>query len=194
MIKIPQPAIAVNSLNAPGQAYSMWSRYDVGESFDPSYIMNRILSMIATAPEGRIRALVLNCHGFTNIRGEYGYGIELGTGIDILNVGCFKILSGKIDLIVITACGTSRISASSTSGGDGDGHYFTSTIARLTRAKVVACTEMQVHDPSGIPPYHIDEFEGLVTVYNENGQLVNQIRHPSTYYLENLVESGMHYN
>lgn len=192
MIRIPQPALALNSHNVPPPNYRMWNTGIVDEHKSPLEIITWIRSIASSAPGGVLRAVILNAHGFA-INGQLGYGISLGTGIDYRHVDLFSQLQGKVEKIYITACGAGHISSTHTPGGAGDGHYFLSSIARNAQAIVIASTELQ-GAPSSIPRYHIDNFEGLMVVYDHLGHFAGSARYrsmwpnpnnPSTYYGEN---------
>ena len=177
MIYVNQPSLALNSHDVPPPNIRMWNTGIVPATKTPQEIMNWINMVASSAPNRRLEAVVLNCHGFSH-DGQLGYGLSIGTGINYMNANCFEQIRGKTPLIYITACGASRISTTSRPGGYGDGHYLISSIARYARAVVVAGTESQIPALS-IPVNHIDSFEGLVTIYNPDGHLTNTIRHPS---------------
>lgn len=177
MISIPQPALALNAHNVPPPIIRMWNTGIVQSTKTPLEIMNWICQIAASAPNGKLRALILNCHGYS-VNGELGYGLSIGTGIDYRSVELFNLIKEKVGVIYITACGAGRIATSHTPGAAGDGHYFLSSIARNSRAMVIASTELQASPPS-IPVNHIDNFEGLMVVYNRHGQLTNSTRYRS---------------
>lgn len=179
MIAIPQPSIALISSEALDAPYRMWARYVADISRSPADILSSVATLISGTSAGRIKVLVIACHGRA-INGQMGYGLALGTGINNTNTSCFNILRGKVDVIITVACGAAHIASGHVPGGFGDGHALMSSIARISGAKVIASTELQVGSRY-LPANYIDNMEGLVTVYNEHGHLVNQIRNPSTY-------------
>lgn len=179
MIEIPQPALALNSHDVPQPILRMWNFGVVPASNSPVTIMGWIQHVAASAPNRRLKSLVLNCHGIGR-SGQLGYGLSIGTGINHANVHSFNLINGLVETIYITACGASHIARGATPGGSGDGHYLISSIAREAGAMVVAATELQLPAPA-IPTNFIDSYEGLVTIYNKFGHLISTVRSPSTY-------------
>jgi hypothetical protein len=148
----------------------MWNTWEVPANDNPDHILGWTANVADGAPGGRLRAVVINCHGFynnTTRHGTGGFGLKLGTGILRADTPKFSKLNGKVDMIWITACGTARISIPG-AAGDGDGNLFCSEIARRSGAYVYAATTLQYHDIF-LGTNRIDDYEGLVLRYNPQG-------------------------
>lgn len=172
-IKVEQPAMALNSSDVPGAKYEMWNTWEVTPEHDVDHLTGWIAKVAAAAPGGRLRMVILNCHGFYNTTkrsGTGGYGLSMGTGIRKADLSKFSALKGLVDNIWITACGAARISPADWTG-NGDGNVFCSEMAKQSGAYVVAATTHQDGD-SVLPKNHIDNFEGLVLKYGPMGNVV----------------------
>lgn len=170
MIKIEQPSMALNSHDVPGAGYRMWNTWNVPANDNPDHILGWCATVGSSAPGGYLRCLIINCHGFynnTSRSGTGGFGLKMGTGILRTHTGNFSLLRGKVANIIITACGTARITNPGTTG-NGDGNLFCSEIARAAGAYVIAATTHQVGD-FWLPKNYIDDWEGLVLRYNPAG-------------------------
>lgn len=160
--------MALNSDDVPGAGYRMWNTWEVPASDNPDHILGWCAQVASGAPGGFLKFLIINCHGFynnTSRSGTGGFGLKIGTGIRLADVGKFSVLRGKVANIWITACGTARIT---TPGSNGDGNLFCSGIAKAAGAYVVASTTHQVGD-IWLPAGYIDDFEGLTLRYNPQG-------------------------
>jgi hypothetical protein len=167
MITIPQPAMVLNAENVPGPDYKMWNTRKVTKDTDPKGLMTNVASVAKAADGGRLKALVINCHGYSREK-KGGYGLSLGTGITRANVHpLFTTLSGLVDDIWLVACQAATISEP---GGDGDGNLFCCAMAKAAGANVYASTAKQT---TGLWPYipygKIDGFEGKVYKYKSDG-------------------------
>jgi hypothetical protein len=185
MIDIPQPAMAWNAVDVPGPDYKMWNTMQVDKSLTPQHVIESTASVARGAPDGKLKALVINCHGFyadigcnadgTSCKKGGGFGLSIGKGgILRKDVQLFGILNPKdgtplIDDIYIVACGIAQISIPGTSG-DGDGNLFCCAIAKASGANVYASTAKQ---STGwwlsIPYGKIDGFEGKVYMWKPDG-------------------------
>ncbi|RJF89053.1 hypothetical protein D3874_20450 [Oleomonas cavernae] len=167
MITIPQPAMVLNAENVPGPDYKMWNTRKVTKDTDPKWLMINVASVARSATNGKLLALVINCHG--KAKGDNGgYGLSLGTGIKRGNVEpLFSTLKGLVDDIWLVACQAARISEP---GGDGDGNLFCGAMAKAAGANVYASTADQT---TGLWPYipfgKIDGYEGKVYKYKSDG-------------------------
>jgi hypothetical protein len=178
-IFIAQPSMIINACDAPWKP-RMWNSWTVDDTADPRAIMENVKTVAGTAPGGKLLNLIINCHGYYNGEGRDatgGYGLSLGTGIYLRNVNVFDVLrSGGpcVREILITACGTARISPLDAQG-DGDGHRFCQEIARHSGAHVTAATTQQSATNFAqwtLPQGHIDDWDGLVVKYSPDGTLV----------------------
>jgi len=164
--------MALNSADVPGFHYQMWNTWEVASTATAENMLGWIAKVAASAPGGKLRMLVLNCHGIYSTGPACatrcgGFGLKMGAGILREDTGKFSRLKGLVDNIWITACGTARISIPGTKG-DGDGNLFCSEIARNSGACVVAATTHQV-GANSLPNGYIDDFEGLILRYNPAG-------------------------
>jgi hypothetical protein len=168
VIKMRQPAMALNSEDVPGARYKMYNSWTVPGSERPEHILDWTARVASGAPGGKLSSLVVNCHGFYD-KGSAGkmvggFGLSLGTGVFRADTGKFTALASSVSCIWITACGTARISGTAA----GDGHAFCSEIARAANSYVIAATTHQVGD-IWLPYGYIDDFEGLVVRYTPKG-------------------------
>jgi len=179
MIKIQQPAMALNSHDVPGAKYEMWNTWNVPKEETLDHMVTWIAALAGTTPSGRLNCLILNCHGYygpgVGGRMSGGYGLKMGKGIYRRDTGKFAKLKGKVTEIWITACGTARISNPGTAG-DGDGNLLCQEIAKAAGAYVVAATTHQVGAIT-LPFGYIDGWEGLVVRYDPAGICVEKKEH-----------------
>jgi hypothetical protein len=170
VIKIKQPAMALNAEDVPGAKYKMYNTWNVPSTDTPEHILGWTGSVARAAPGGYLPSLIINCHGYygTGSDGHSvgGFGLKLGTGIFRVDAPKFAALAATVSCIWITACGTARISGAPS----GDGHAFCSQIAIAANAYVIAATTHQVGD-LWLPFGYIDDFEGLVVRYNPKGRI-----------------------
>lgn len=162
--------MALNAADVPGTHYRMWNTWEVAPDKTADDILGWTATVAAAAPDGYLRSVIINCHGYYNNvtrSGTGGFGLELGTGIRRNDTAKFSKLRGKVATIWITACGAARITTPGTAG-DGDGNLFCSEIARNSGAYVIAATTHQVGDLY-LRVNRIDDFEGLVVRYNPQG-------------------------
>jgi hypothetical protein len=179
MIEIPQPSIALNSHDVPGTKYEMWETWQVPASTDADWIVG-FSSILATgtAEGGGVKCLVINCHGNygkgTKKSGKDkliatgGFGLSIGTGINLSNAELFSQLRGQVKCIIIVACGASYVTKK---GLSGDGELLCSKIAKAAGAYVVAPRTLQIATCIKLPKNHIDNFEGEVVRFNPAGGL-----------------------
>lgn len=176
MIKIPQPALAMNSHNVPKPLYYMDNTYFPGEDTSPLAMMSWAAVVFKSFKDANPTAwltLVINCHGISRkIDGKSrgGFGLAIGTGIrDATDVDAFAKIEPYVDRIYLVACRAAMIS----NPGDpwnGDGNLFCGAIAKKARAQVVASTARQSGFPY-IPSGYIDDFEGTVYTYGPDGSV-----------------------
>jgi hypothetical protein len=157
MIAIAQPAMALNAVGVPGPDYHMWNTWQVDSTVTPSGILGWVASVASGAPDGRLKALVINCHGLAA-------QLFIGTGITFADVSSFSAISGLVDEIYIVACEVVSFT------GAGDGNLFCSAIAKATSAYVYASNADQ---STGLWPYipygSIDGYEGSVWKWHPDG-------------------------
>lgn len=160
MIKIPQPAMALNADDVPGALYKMWNTRTVTRKDDPRWLMRNVASVAKAASGGRLKALVINCHASAASLG-------LGTGISRGNTDVFDEIAGLVDEIYIVACEVAYIGSAGTGT---DGNLFTGAVAKTSKANVYASTASQNTGIWPAFPYgYIDGFEGKVYRYKPDG-------------------------
>ena len=177
MITIPQPAMVLNAEDVPGPDYKMWNSRKVKEGEDPKWVMINVASIAKAATGGKLKALVVNCHGYYAVLKEHkywfnekggGFGLGIGTGITRANVDLVMgEIKGLVDDIWLVACGAAQISQA---GGAGDGNLFCGSMAKATGANVYASTAKQSTGLWPTIPYgKIDGYEGDVYKYKPDG-------------------------
>lgn len=62
MIDVEQPAIALNSHDAPGRV-RMWNTWDVEQDTTREHIVEWVAQVARTTPGGKLKNIVINCHG-----------------------------------------------------------------------------------------------------------------------------------
>lgn len=176
-IPVPQPSMALNSPTAPCK-YRMYNSWDVPWNRTPKEIFDWAASVGRGCPRGRLHALVINCHGEYSKADDGkivgGFGLQIGKGLHLGDVGTMSVLRGTVDQILITACGTARIA--NPGKPEGDGNAFCSAMARAAGCTLVAATTQQMAF-MWAPKDHISNWEGNIVTYNSNGAIVNMINH-----------------
>lgn len=162
--RVPQPSMAINSLNLSYFYYKMtktWNRVD--ENMPPDLL----LSTVSLKVGEKMKCLIINCHGFTNKRRQGGFGLDIGSGITLEETKYFSFVKGLFNCIILPNCQVSRVTKKGTYG---DGKLLCSKIAIASGAYVIAPVFTQIR-PSGLPRYYMDKFEGLVRRFNPSGAL-----------------------
>lgn len=196
MIRLDQPSMVINDhrvqdLEHTRLRYQMWNTWDLFDDHKPPREIAQSINEVAdSAPGGRLRNLVLNCHG------EPGM-LELGQIITRHDLHYFDILRGKIDTIYILACNFARIPDADwvhehipSFHGNAenlahamDGNIFCSEFARRVHCTVVASNIEQAASGPLYPYGVIDEFEGLVIWYGSAGNVLQSERYPYSSYI-----------
>jgi len=162
MITIDQEAMALNAADI-SRRYQMWNTWNLSASETVDHIFEWVRSVAEGSARGKLRNLVINCHGAP------GY-LQMGVGgLARSNVGWFGRWRDKIDKIWLTACKPGFIQDA---GQPSDGNLFISEIARAANCYVVASTETQIFRANHTYPFgQIDSFEGLVLSYAPDGSV-----------------------
>jgi hypothetical protein len=179
MIKVPQPAMVLNSHNVPSAKYRMENTWDVGKNESPQKILGWVAHVLSgfdrSNPERDPITLIINSHGLAQ-SGRGGYGIAIGTGIRRADIVQFEKLARKgqfnpplADEIWFIACQAAFID---NAGGGGDGNLLMSGIAKAAQARVKASTANQQGD-LWLPRFYVDDWEGTVYTYGPYGSVVN---------------------
>jgi len=134
-------------------------------------IVNAVANYAASAPGGRLKSLVLNCHGIP------GYLI-MGEGFGQAKVQVFQQWNGLVDTIWITACqiasrkyGQPQMKKIKDVGPCevSDGFLFCQRIAMNSKAHVVASLHTQEAADREIPKGNLDSFEGTHFCWKPDG-------------------------
>jgi hypothetical protein len=174
--------MALNASDAPPPHFRMWQtcriptrRVDAstGAVLDPGLgpadVITRIQIAALSAPEERLRSLVINCRALF----DDGFGLALGSGIHMADAVLFADLGGLVDEIYIVASGTGQRTAPVGDGGEAG--EFCSAIARHAGAVVYAAAVVLRPGRRKELPYGcIDGFEGTVCRWDSSGHLTGE--------------------
>jgi hypothetical protein len=166
---LEQPSMAVNDIRLDTEI-QMWNNRLVRESDSLGNIFDNIVAVTKGTKEGKLKNLVINCHGSASY-------LWLGEGMDRVSAVIFKMLSRPkplVETIWLRACQIAAID-SPNNPVVGDGNLFCSEIARYAQAVVVASTAIQkAHKSVKVHPYGcLDEFEGTVLYYGPGGGVMD---------------------
>lgn len=173
MIRLEQPSIAVNDLrwtDSTGKSsvrFHMWRTWDLPKApASRGRIVSYVAALARQAPDGTpLRNLVISCHGTP------GY-LWLGEGFSENDAALFCGWDGLFEVIWLKGCRVSR----------DVGRRFCANMAVATGARVVASTEIQTTVAVTYPYGLIDEFEGLVNIFEpEHGRIDVSVRAPSAW-------------
>jgi hypothetical protein len=172
---LDQPSMALNDSRL-GSEVQMWNTRFVKESDSLGNIFDNIVSVAKSAPGGKLKNLIFNCHGFP------GY-LQMGEGIDRVSSVIFRMLSRPkplVETIWLRACQVARIDKPG-AAVQGDGNLFCSEIAQYAQCVVVAATADQIaHKYVKVHPFGcLDEFEGTLLRYGPSGAVVKSETHPA---------------
>jgi hypothetical protein len=148
-----------------------------------SKIINWVASVARSAPGGKLKHLVLSCHGLP------GY-LQLGEGINSEHLPLFAGWRGLIDKIWFPNCLVAKIPTKAEQAklnrdypgwGASDGNVFCSSLAKIVQCHIVASTEIQCERVRDVPRDMMTSFEGLILSYSPNGSVTWSARNLSTY-------------
>jgi hypothetical protein len=172
MIQMQSPSLALNDVRCPGPVFLDRSlKIQSGDS--SQNIVNAVANYAAAAPGGRLKSLVLNCHGLP------GYLI-MGQGFSHANVQAFQQWRGLVDTIWITACQIASRKYSQPQVRKikdigpcevSDGFLFCQRIAMNTQAHVVASLDTQEAPNGAISKGNLDSFEGAHFCWKPDGSV-----------------------
>lgn len=171
-IKIPQPAIVLNSQDFPSTkrgGYRMANTYDVSASHSPAHMMGWAAEVMKGFKKDGAKSItmIINCHGrersVTRADGTKfssgGFGLKIGTGIySEEDVNCFRSVMPYVDYIILSACRIAEI----TNPGErwnGDGNLFCCAIAKAA-ISVLYCSSGTQYQTEDTPDNHIDPLNG----------------------------------
>lgn len=163
--------MALNDTRVSGK-YTMQINRPITADEGISSILGAVVSAANGTPEGKLKNLIINCHG---LPGE----LQLGAGVTQDLTNRFKMLAPDdkplVGTIYLQACLVARIDGP---GSTTDGNLFCSAIAKNAKCQVVASTAKQYFG-GGDPPYgQMDRFEGTVLVYGPEGNVLSSYTNP----------------
>jgi hypothetical protein len=173
MFVLEQPSMALNDWRAPkGTKVIMQITRTVMPDESISSILGSVVSEAKALPDGKMKNLILNCHGTPG-------SLQMGCGIDRNLTDRFRMLvvDGKpiVDTIYLKACLVARIDGP---GSQTDGNLFCCEIAKNAQCKVVASTTEQVRGWYPLAYGQLDRFEGTVLVYGPKGNVLSSYTNP----------------
>lgn len=180
MFRLEQPSMALNSPEVKHSKITMWNTWEVPMNTPREHIINWVSNVARGAPGGKLKNVVINCHGAAAY-------VQIGQGFGPSHTGMFTPWTGLVEKIWFVACLVARIptSAMRADGITGDGNIFCSEIARNAQCHVVAPTEEQINrGGSNKGRYDIGvmpTFEGLLVSYSPNGEITWSHRYRSNW-------------
>ncbi|WP_295434362.1 hypothetical protein [uncultured Thiodictyon sp.] len=165
MIKIPFPNMALNDVALDAAAAPrMFNTRIVQKGDEPFWLLTNVKLIAGGAPGGKIRGLVIHCHGVVSSAGGAFSGLSLGTGISIDDLKHFTIIRGVVERIYIDACQAAAGSS---------GQRFCKKMAKAAEAVVYAADTDQ---KTSVADYQflfkggvIDGFEGQIWRFDKEG-------------------------
>ena len=164
MIAIPEPAVALNDMRVEGHIHPSRS-IKVRKNDTRQSIISAVATVASRSEGGRLKALVINCHGVP------GY-LQMGEGFGAPHTGLFTQWRGMIDTILITACRiASRLPDPKFPTKSSDGFLFCQQIAINANCNVIAFLHTQEVPLQAIPNGMIDGFEGRLICWRRDGSV-----------------------
>jgi hypothetical protein len=187
MYRLERPSMALNDPRVAGggsvRRYQMWNTWDIQQNESRQHIINWVAQVARGAPGGKLKNLVLSCHGLP------GY-LQLGEGFNVTHLALFAGWHGLVEKIWLPNCLVARIPDAAMQAqmnrdypgwGVSDGNVFCSSLAKQVQCYVVAATETQLERPVIVPMDMMTSFEGLVLSYGPGGNVTWSSRNPSTF-------------
>jgi hypothetical protein len=169
MFTLERPNMAVNdprvSAGTDVRRFRMWNTWDIRATETRIHIVQWVARVARSARGGKLKNLVLNCHGNSG-------SLQLGQGFDGSNTGLFSQWLGLVEKVWLPDCLVAQ-------GVAGDA--FCAEMARQAGCYLVAPTEVQCDYFQDVPHDQMTSFEGLVLCYDPTGSIVWQGRNPSTW-------------
>lgn len=171
MIQLPAPSLALNDARCPGPVF-LQRTLKIQKDDSAQNIINAVANFAAAVPGGKLKSLVLNCHG------SPGY-LAMGKGFDHANVQAFLQWRGLVDTIWITACEVAsrkygKPTVLKTDLGPielSDGFLFCQRIAMNAGAHVVASQDTQRSPRKAVGKGAVDSFEGAHFCWKPDGSV-----------------------
>jgi hypothetical protein len=176
MFALEQPSMALNDTRVNNTVQMAINRL-VQPIEGVSSILGAVVAAAKAQPGGKLKNLVINCHG---LPGQ----LQLGVGIDrsLTNRFGMLVVDDKpiVEVIYLRSCLVARIDGP---GSTTDGNLFCCEIAKSARATVVASTALQQtrYKKSlgmSIPYGMLDKFEGTTLVYGPGGNVLSSQVNP----------------
>jgi hypothetical protein len=165
------PKVTMGWNAAEVEPFSFDNTMEVSKGHPLMHLVEWTGTVAKGAPGGRLKALVINCHGyygsdFTSTldsaggipRTSGGFGLNIGEGVNSDNAHLFGKLRGLVDEIHIYACGAA---GSPVKRGENMSSSMCQIIADSSRATVVASLEYQ-DDVVGPGPNMAPPMDGQV--------------------------------
>ncbi len=182
MFTLEQPSMALNSTEISWSKILMWNTWEVDRAQSREHIVEWVATVANGAPGGKLKNVVINCHGLPG-------WVGIGQGFNLHHLGLFQQWAGKVGKIWFVACLVARIpdsqmlaslTATYPGFGAGDGNVFCSNLAQNARCYVYASTEEQ-RNRGGYTIGQMPTFEGLCLSYSPNGQVSWSHRYSSNW-------------
>jgi len=182
MFTLEQPSMALNSTEISWSKIKMWNTWEVDRSQTKQHIVEWVATVASGAPGGKLKNVVINCHGLPG-------WVGIGQGFNVHDLGLFHDWAGKVDKIWFVACLVARIPDSNYQAtlntrypgfGAGDGNVFCSTLAQNAHCYVYAATEEQ-RNRGGYSVGQMPTFEGLCLSYGPQGNVTWSHRYDSNW-------------
>jgi len=188
MYRLERPSMAVNDPRVVDEhgnirRFQLGNTWNISQNESRQHIINWVAQVARNAQGGKLKNLVLSCHGLP------GY-LQLGQGFNSSHMDMFIQWRGLIEKIWLPNCLVARIPDAAMSAqmarsypgfGVSDGNIFCSSLAKKVRCYVVASTEIQLEYFRVLPIDMMTSFEGLVLSYGPEGNVTWWDRNPSTY-------------
>jgi hypothetical protein len=168
MIAIPQPSMALNAVDpwdkkytVPRPRYEMEYSRNIGKDLNPQDVFENVRHVASLTKEGKLKFLVINCHGDYYSKTVGGKGLDLGTGINFMNDIVFSRLADVVEGIYLVACGIAQ------------NQSLCGSFAMYANAPVYAANDIQRGSPFqalfNVRKNHIDRFEGDFYEFKPDG-------------------------
>jgi hypothetical protein len=180
MFTLQQPSMALNDVEIAHSKILMWNTWEINQTYSRDHIIGWVAQVARNAPNGKLKNVVINCHGLPAFVG-------LGPGFDRTHTPMFSAWAGLVEKIWFIACLVGRIPTPAMQAElntnypgllTGDGNIFCSEIARYARCYVVTPTELQ-RNRGGYSIGQMPTFEGLLLSYGPEGGVTWSQRYSS---------------
>ena len=151
IVTFPHLSMCWNSYDVKPFAFNNTMRVEKDHPVD--HLVGWTVVVARGAPDGRLKALVVNCHGYYDKdytgttdsaggipRTSGGFGLKIGSGINADNADLFRVLSGLVAEIHLYACGAGSTPLMSNRLVKDE---MCQIMANASKAVVVASTEFQ---------------------------------------------------